>query len=151
MAHFITTLLIASALAPTPNQARTIARLEDRLMAPCCYSQTIRVHMSMEAEQMREEVTNMVLAGKSEQDIVRYYKAKYGETILVVPDGEAGQIAFGVPITVALSAFGLLLFGIGRTLRGRTAQLSPSPTILPDPISPSILERIRQDVSEELS
>ena len=151
MAHIIANLLIASALIPTPDQARTIRKLEDKLMAPCCYSQTIRVHMSAEAEQMREEVTDMVLAGKTEQDIISYYKAKYGETILVVPDGEAGQIAFGVPITVALSAFGLFLFGIGRSLRGRAANHIISPTILSDNISPSILERIRQDVSEEIS
>lgn len=100
---------------------------------------------------MREEVTDMVLAGKTEQNIIRYYKAKYGETILVVPDGEAGQFAFGVPITVTLSAFGLLLFGIGRMLRGRTVHHSMSPTIPAANISPSILERIRRDLSEEIS
>ena len=70
MAHLIATLLLASILTPTADQARTIVKLEDKLMAPCCYSQTIRVHMSMEAEQMREEVTDMVLAGKSAQDII---------------------------------------------------------------------------------
>jgi len=52
MVHFIATLLIAGALTPTPDQAKTIAELEDKLMAPCCYSQTIRVHMSMEAERI---------------------------------------------------------------------------------------------------
>jgi hypothetical protein len=46
MAHIIANLLIASALIPTADQARTILKLEDKLMAPCCYSQTIRVHMT---------------------------------------------------------------------------------------------------------
>jgi len=149
MTHFIAALLIAGALTPTQDQAKTIAKLEDRLMAPCCYSQTIRVHMSMEAEQMREEVTDMVLAGKSEQDIIKYYKAKYGETILVVPDGTAGQIAFAIPVTVALSAFGLLAFGIGRTLRKRTLDASMTPIIRSSVVPSRILERIRQDVSED--
>jgi len=117
-------------------------------MAPCCYSQTIRVHMSMEAEQMREEVTDMVLAGKSEEDIIKYYKAKYGETILVVPDGKAGQIAYGVPIVVALSAFGLLTFGIGRALDRRPLRASTSQANLAGSASPEVLERIRQDISE---
>lgn len=148
MAHFIATLLIAGALTPTPDQARTIVKLEDKLMAPCCYSQTIRVHMSMEAEQMREEVTDMVLAGKSEQDIIKYYKAKYGETILVVPDGKTGQIAYGVPIIVALSAFGLLTFGIGRALGRRPLRASTSQANLAGSASPEVLERIRQDISE---
>ena len=148
MVHFIATLLIAGALTPTPDQTRTIVKLEDKLMAPCCYSQTIRVHMSMEAEQMREEVTDMVLAGKSEQDIIKYYKAKYGETILVVPDGKAGQIAYGVPIVVALSAFGLLTFGIGRALDRRPLRASTSQANLAGSASPEVLERIRQDISE---
>jgi len=148
MSHFIATLLIAGALTPTPDQTRTIVKLEDKLMAPCCYSQTIRVHMSMEAEQMREEVTDMVLAGKSEQDIIKYYKAKYGETILVVPDGKAGQIAYGVPIVVALSAFGLLTFGIGRALDRRPLRASTSQANLAGSASPEVLERIRQDISE---
>ena len=149
MLHFIATLVIASALAPTPDQTKTIANLEDRLMAPCCYSQTIRVHMSAEAEQMREEVTGMVLAGKSEQDIIKYYKAKYGETILVVPDGKTGQIAYGVPIIVALSAFGLLTFGIDQTLRKRTAKVRATQIIDSSPISTGVLERIRLDVRED--
>jgi len=148
MAHLIATLLLASILTPTADQARTIVKLEDKLMAPCCYSQTIRVHMSMEAEQMREEVTDMVLAGKSEEDIIKYYKAKYGETILVVPDGKAGQIAYGVPIVVALSAFGLLTFGIGRALDRRPLRASTSQANLAGSASPEVLERIRQDISE---
>ncbi len=148
MSHFIATLLFASALTTTQDQAKTIAKLEDRLMAPCCYSQTIRVHMSMEAEQMREEVTDMVLAGKSEQDIIRYYKAKYGETILVVPDGTTGQIAFAVPVTVALSAFGLLAFGINRTLRKSPAIAGKTQIIRTDSASSEVLRRIREEVSD---
>ena len=149
MVHFIATLLIAGALTPTPDQTRTIVKLEDKLMAPCCYSQTIRVHMSMEAEQMREEVTDMVLAGKSEQDIIKYYKAKYGETILVVPDGKTGQIAYGVPIIVALSAFGLLAFGIGRTLDKRPLRALTSQANLAGAASREVLERIRHEVNEK--
>lgn len=148
MNHFIATLLFASALTTTQDQAKTIAKLEDRLMAPCCYSQTIRVHMSMEAEQMREEVTDMVLAGKSEQDIIKYYKAKYGETILVVPDGATGQIAFAVPVAVALSAFSLLLFGINQALRKSPAIANKTQIIRTDSAPPEVLQRIRQEVGD---
>jgi len=147
MTHLIATLLIAGAFTPTPDQARTIVRLEDKLMAPCCYSQTIRVHMSAEAEQMREEVTDMVLAGKSEQDIIKYYKAEYGETILVVPDGKAGQIAYGVPVIVALSAFGLLAFGIRRSLSKRTLRIDGSRTVCAGLVPSQFLERIRLDIN----
>ena len=149
MVHFIASLLIAGALTPTPGQARTIAKLEDKLMAPCCYSQTIRVHMSMEAEQMREEVKDMVLAGRSEQDIIKFYKAKYGATILVVPDGKVGQIAYGVPIIVALSAFGLLTFGTRRTSHRQSVETKTLQPNLVGSAPSGVLERIRQEVNEK--
>jgi cytochrome c-type biogenesis protein CcmH/NrfF len=94
----IATLLFIGMLSPTPDQDRRIKKLEDSLMAPCCYSQTIRDHMSMEAAQMRDEVSNMALSGKSDKDILNYYVREYGQTILVVPNGVAGVIAVAIPI-----------------------------------------------------
>lgn len=150
MTHFVATLLIASALIPTGDQLKTILRLEDELMAPCCYSQTIRIHMSAVAEEMREEVTAMVLSGKSEQEIIKYYKAKYGETILVVPDGKAGQIAYGVPIIAVLSALGLLTFSIRRSVSKRTLQIGALRTVYLGSVPSGLLERIRRDVGGDV-
>jgi cytochrome c-type biogenesis protein CcmH len=150
MTHLIAALLIASALTPTPNQQKTIVKLENRLMAPCCYSQTIREHMSAEAEQMREEVVDMVVAGKSKQEIIKYYKTKYGETILVVPDAGSGQIAFGVPVAVGLSALALLAFGILRTVHKRIVPETASSPNLEDRASPALLARIRREVDDKL-
>ena len=62
--------LSANLTSLTPSQIATIHRLEDRLMAPCCYPQTIREHQSEVAKQMREEVTEMVSEGKSEKEII---------------------------------------------------------------------------------
>ncbi len=98
-----------SVIAITPGQAAEIKRLEDELMAPCCYTQTIREHMSEVAEQMREEVTEFVLEGRPEREILRYYKTRYGEAILAVPDGLAGQVVFAVPV----AAFGFAMATLG--------------------------------------
>ena len=76
----------------TPDQLARIRKIEGRLMAPCCYTQTIRDHDSQVAVDMRNEVTAFVASGKSEQDIITYYRTKYGETILVVPDGMSGGL-----------------------------------------------------------
>ena len=92
----------------------------------------------------------MVLAGKSEQDIIKHYKAKYGETILVVPDGKAGQIAYGVPIIVAVSAFGLLVFGIRRSVNKRALQIDASRIVCATSVPSGLLERIRQEVSGDV-
>jgi cytochrome c-type biogenesis protein CcmH len=149
MVPFIATLLMAGVLAPTPEQAKTITKLEDRLMAPCCYSQTIRVHMSTEAAQMRDEVTSMVLAGKSETEIVNYYRAKYGETILVVPDGMAGRFVYGTPICVFVLASGLLVVGIVKVTRSFSFPRLERSAIAANAVNEGLIARIREDLRED--
>jgi cytochrome c-type biogenesis protein CcmH len=87
-------LLFSSAVPLTPQQTTEVKRLEDSLLAPCCYSQSIARHMSPEAEQMRHEVIEMVASGRSQNEILEHYKALYGERILIVPDGRTGRVLF---------------------------------------------------------
>lgn len=119
-------LLLLAVTSLTPAQKQEVDHLERQLMAPCCYTQTIHDHMSAEAEQMREEVVGMVAAGKSETEIKNYYRAKYGETILVTPDGRTGLVAFGVPVAVSLAALLLLGLVMRRKVLGDRARLQSS-------------------------
>jgi cytochrome c-type biogenesis protein CcmH len=149
MKLILVSLLLIGALSPTPNQERRIKKLEGSLMAPCCYSQTIDVHMSMEAAQMRDEVSNMVLAGKSDDEILQFYRAKYGETILVVPAGTAGLLAFGIPIGVTLLAAGLM-FWFAQSLRKRSVRVSTLQPAHAQSVSLDMRERIRRELHEDL-
>lgn len=90
------------------QQSQLVVRVDRRLMAPCCYTQTIDVHSSEIAETMRQEVLQMVKSGTDENGIFAHYKAIYGEQILAVPDGTLGKLAFAIPITSATAAFGVL-------------------------------------------
>ncbi|WP_420239293.1 cytochrome c-type biogenesis protein [Telmatobacter bradus] len=114
-------LLLFSIVSLTPAQKQEVDHLERQLMAPCCYTQTIHDHMSDVAEQMREEVVGMVAAGKSETEIKNYYRAKYGETILVTPAGRTGLVTFGVPVAVSLAALLLLALVLRRRVLARSA------------------------------
>ena len=110
-------LAVATQLSPSAQQ--TVARLEHVLMAPCCYTQTIDEHRSEVAAEMRQEVESMVAAGKSEQQIKDYYVAKYGATILVVPEGRTGAVAYGVPVGLAAAALLLLTAVLRRRMLQR--------------------------------
>jgi cytochrome c-type biogenesis protein CcmH len=145
-----TSLLFVGMLLPTPDQDRRINKLEDSLMAPCCYSQNIREHMSMEAAQMRDEVSKMVLSGKSDQEILAFYVGKYGETILVVPDGIAGMLAFGVPIGVALMTAGIAAFYVSRSVRRRSVATHPALSASRVPIPAEMLKRIRSELQDDI-
>jgi cytochrome c-type biogenesis protein CcmH len=142
-------LLMAMNASPLSQQQNAkIEKLENKLMAPCCYSQTIREHRSQEAEQMREEVTAMVVSGKSDREILDYYKTKYGETILVVPDGTAGALTYGIPIVVFVASLGLVVFALRRSFTGKRsafAQVSPGQ---PDAETLRIQRQIRAEIGE---
>jgi len=103
--------LLAVPAALTPRQHAEIQRVEDALLAPCCYSQSVAQHTSPAAEQMREEITQMVASGENEAAILAHYKALYGERILIVPSGGTGRVLFALPaVGVAFGAALLLLF-----------------------------------------
>jgi len=43
--------------------------------------------MSDAAEEMRQQVTEMVASGMTDKEIIEHYRQQYGDRILVVPDG----------------------------------------------------------------
>jgi cytochrome c-type biogenesis protein CcmH/NrfF len=133
----------------TGAQRQLVVRLEHKLVAPCCYSQIVADHMSGEAAQMRQEITEMVASGESEHQIIEAYKARYGEAILAALDGVAGVVAYTVPPLFGLLAcsFVFLLLQRWKGMRDRNGVLRGSslPTIAHDS---KILERIRTEVGE---
>jgi cytochrome c-type biogenesis protein CcmH len=112
-------LLLSSAVRLTPQQTAEVNRLEEALLAPCCYSQSIARHMSPEAEQVRHEVTEMVASGRSENEILEHYKAIYGERILIVPDGSTGKVLFSLPVVAFVVCSGMLFWILRRMLKAR--------------------------------
>src|SRR3954469_16801607 len=55
------------------------ARLEGRIMAPCCWMQTIDIHGSPIAEELRSEIRKRLRAGESPDAIEASFVQRYGE------------------------------------------------------------------------
>jgi cytochrome c-type biogenesis protein CcmH len=75
-------------------------RLEGRIMAPCCWMQTIDIHGSPIAEELRAEIRTRLKAGESPDAIEASFVQRYGEKILAVPNsspigGVAALLALG--------------------------------------------------------
>jgi cytochrome c-type biogenesis protein CcmH/NrfF len=68
---------------------------------------------------MRNEVTALVASGKSEQEIITYYRKKYVETILVVPDGLQGHLLTFLPLASSLVSAALLVIFIRKATSSR--------------------------------
>lgn len=129
-------LLASNAVVLTSQQQERIRHLEDSLLAPCCYSQSIAQHMSGAAAQMRDEVTSMVASGMTDQQIIARYKSIYGDQILIVPDGNTGKVLFAMPVLILLLALVILAIVLRSMLRRRGASAGPAalPTALQEQI-----------------
>lgn len=134
-------------VVPNGAQKDQIHRIECKLMAPCCYSQTIDVHDSEIARQMRGEVTAMVMAGKSEQEVLDYYKTEYGESILAVPDGATGTLVFSLPAYATVFAVLALLCRMVITVRRRPRAIFVRPIGIDEAALQALQARVREEWS----
>jgi cytochrome c-type biogenesis protein CcmH/NrfF len=101
------------------------------------------------AEKMREEVTAMVGSGKSETEIINYYRKEYGETILVVPDGMSGGLLTYTPVLLFAASAGLLIFFIRSSVRARR-ETAPQPApSLPEADRLAIQKKIRAEIGND--
>jgi len=78
------------------------ARLEGRIMAPCCWNQTIDIHGSEPAYELRREIRRRLKAGESADAIEASLVQRFGPKILAVPDSSP----LGGLATVLALAFG---------------------------------------------
>lgn len=62
------------------------SRLEGRIIAPCCWNQTIDIHGSEPSYELRREIRKRLKAGESADAIEASFVARYGSKILAVPD-----------------------------------------------------------------
>jgi cytochrome c-type biogenesis protein CcmH len=97
----------------TNNQQAQVQRLSRALVAPCCWRQTVDIHRSPEAIQVRESIVRLSKAGKSDRQILDYFIAAYGERVLAEPEGAKEIISIAVPILVLI----LGLMAIARVMR----------------------------------
>lgn len=93
-----------------------IRSLQEKLIAPCCWSESVASHRSEIAAEMRAEIARMVAEGKSDREILDYYKAKYGPRILMEPEGELRIWAYTIPVVAGVAGLILVVWLIRRML-----------------------------------
>ena len=119
-----------SAPAPlTRDQSAQIRKIEGRLMAPAATPRPSATTTAKWPQRCARRLQRWWSSGKSEQEIITYYRAKYGETILVVPDGMSGGLLTFTPVMIFVASTGLLLFFIRRSTSARDVTV---PQLLPN-------------------
>lgn len=93
--------------------------LETRLLAPCCWTQTLDVHESELSSSLRAEIRRRLRAGETADSIEESLVARYGERIRAVQKGgdTRGAVPAVAGVAAALGALALLLWMRRRTRR----------------------------------
>jgi len=136
----------ASLGAENKEAAAKAREIEDNLIAPCCWSQTVSQHYSEVSEQIRKEVRAMVEAGKSRDEILDYYVAKYGERILAAPRARGFNVLAYVLPWAALVLGAWLLILLLKKLRSPVPASGPPP--VPDARYVSMVEQEIKELDE---
>jgi cytochrome c-type biogenesis protein CcmH len=89
-------------LAPGPLVGASYDELAEDLVAPCCWKEALTLHRSPAADEARAELRALIDEGKTEGEIRAWFVAKYGERILLTPDGEKGRALFWGPVLAGM-------------------------------------------------
>ncbi len=139
-------LAIASPSADTNQTSVKVREIEDQLIAPCCWSQPVSQHDSEIAQQIRNEVSAMVAAGKGRDEILDTYVARYGERILVTPRAKGfNTLVYILPwAALPIGAWALVLL----LKKLRSPAPAPAPAPLPDSRYSSVIEKEMKEMDE---
>jgi cytochrome c-type biogenesis protein CcmH len=87
-----------------PNQMVLYQKICQSLVAPCCWRESVAMHRSRESLQARDEIAEMIAAGRSEREILDDFVARYGTRVLIEPPGRRAQWLYVIPILALLVA-----------------------------------------------
>ncbi len=112
-------VLLSAALAAVAwGQSKDrIRALQEKLIAPCCWSESVAAHRSEVAAEMRAEIARMVQEGRSDREILDFYKARHGTRILMEPEGQLRLWAYTIPAAATVAGLLLVIWLIRRMVR----------------------------------
>ena len=117
---------LSSATAqPRDDRARVVT---SRLLAPCCYQQTLDVHESPLATELRGEVDARLRAGQTPTQVEASLVERYGERVRAVPrDHDSRGYVLALVAIAMVAAAVLLVRATRRWSRGASAAPTPPP------------------------
>ncbi len=88
--------------------------LEQQIACPVCDGETVAESNASAAREIRVDIERRVAQHQSDDDIMRYYRQKYPDKVLVPPDSGVGLIAWGLPVFGFVLAAAALIFAVRR-------------------------------------
>ena len=93
-----------------PKDRKTFLKLTAELRCPMCQNQNIADSDAMIAHDMRRKVYQLLLQGSSEQEVIDYMKARYGDFVYYQPPVTPVTIwLWALPVLFAIVMMGVFL------------------------------------------
>jgi cytochrome c-type biogenesis protein CcmH len=143
-------LLSPAAAAAQPSGAppyeADARRLEQQIVAPCCWRQAVAVHDSEIARQIRQDLRVRLARGETAEHVRDAYVQQYGAAILLEPPARGSALTLYVlPPVILLASGGLLVVLVRRFTRRRTAVDEATPAARMPGAAPNELVRRLDD------
>ncbi|GAB3685383.1 cytochrome c-type biogenesis protein [Saccharopolyspora sp. ID03-671] len=86
-----------------PAQSDRAYELEQKLRCPVCKSVSVAESMSDTAQSMRRVVQEQVAAGRSDQEIIDYFRARYGDWVVLEPPASGNTLlVWAIPAVIGV-------------------------------------------------
>ncbi|XXT20107.1 cytochrome c-type biogenesis protein CcmH [Sorangium sp. So ce429] len=119
--------------------------LEGRLLAPCCWDQTLDIHESAVTQELRREIRARLRRGETVDTVEQDLIARYGDRIRAAPSsGVLGKVAVGLMLGIAVAFLGV--FALLRSWRRSAAQSAPSNVAVAAPVRDEYDERLDDEL-----
>ncbi|TQM09880.1 cytochrome c-type biogenesis protein [Pseudonocardia kunmingensis] len=99
----VTVVTLATAARPAPDRAQ---ELSERLRCPVCKSVSIADSPSEMATAMRQVVAEQVVAGRTDREIVDFFRGRYGDWVLLDPPRRGSTLPLWL-VPLAATALGV--------------------------------------------
>jgi len=117
----------------TPTPQERARDLGTELRCPDCEGLSVADSSTSSARAIRADLRRRLVAGESEEDVRRAYVDRYGESILLKPEGSGlGVLVWGLPVVVLVGGAGGLALALARWRREPHLQSTAADEVLVD-------------------
>ncbi|HEX5145705.1 MAG TPA: cytochrome c-type biogenesis protein CcmH [Conexibacter sp.] len=139
-------LAAGAPLAAAAQPQTTLSAMEQQVMCVVCRT-PLSVANGPQADAERDQLRQLIAAGKSQQQIEDAMVAQYGERVLALPRDDGFNIAvYLVPIVVVALALALLAFALPRWRRS-ARERAGQPALATPALSAEDARRLDEDLA----
>lgn len=128
---------------PTDNDVNLVAK---KLYCPVCPNTPLDVCETKACQDWRAQIRDQLSAGWTEQQVIDYFVAQYGERVLAEPQRKGfTSLVWFLPLVIVLVGLGIVYEVLKGWKRQKLMPASVTPT---SSISKDVLEKIEREIRE---